>query len=383
MKAITVEPMKPRSARLEEVPDPDPRDGAVLVEAIAVGVCGTDVEMVGGQVRLGSAGQGAARARARVGSGAGSSNPGPARRACEGQNVVVGIIRPIPRPIPCPNCAVGQMDMCRNGQYTERGIERIDGYMSERWRIECRTGGKKVDRSLGLLGVLLEPTTIVMKALEQVRRRNRRSLVLGAAESALVTGAGANRAPRRDAPAGDARAQEVHVLDRVEWGPKPELVRALGATYHTGAASPRSGSSPTPSSSAPESASSSRTRNPGARSRRHRLPHRRGERRPHRRADRGQSRRLSGAQEQLVVGSVNANRRHWYRAGEALARAQSRVARGPALAPRAAGVLHEGPRAQAGRREGRGPVLGSVSGGIGARLRVVARSAALCHDPTA
>jgi threonine dehydrogenase-like Zn-dependent dehydrogenase len=27
---------------------------------------------------------------------------------------------------------------------------------------------------------------------------------------------------------------EVHVLDRVESGPKPELVRALGATYHTG-----------------------------------------------------------------------------------------------------------------------------------------------------
>ena len=26
----------------------------------------------------------------------------------------------------------------------------------------------------------------------------------------------------------------VHVLDRVESGPKPELARALGATYHSG-----------------------------------------------------------------------------------------------------------------------------------------------------
>ena len=26
--------------------------------------------------------------------------------------------------------------MCRNGQYTERGIKEIDGFMSERWRIE-------------------------------------------------------------------------------------------------------------------------------------------------------------------------------------------------------------------------------------------------------
>ena len=33
---------------------------------------------------------------------------------------------------------------------------------------------------------------------------------------------------------GKQRGLEVHVLDRVESGSKPELVRALGATYHTG-----------------------------------------------------------------------------------------------------------------------------------------------------
>jgi D-arabinose 1-dehydrogenase-like Zn-dependent alcohol dehydrogenase len=46
MKAITVEPLKPASARWEEVPEPDIREGSVLVEAVAVGVCGTDVEIV-------------------------------------------------------------------------------------------------------------------------------------------------------------------------------------------------------------------------------------------------------------------------------------------------------------------------------------------------
>ena len=50
MKAITVEPIKPGSARLEDVPEPDPRDGSVLVEAVAVGVCGTDVEDRGGRI---------------------------------------------------------------------------------------------------------------------------------------------------------------------------------------------------------------------------------------------------------------------------------------------------------------------------------------------
>ena len=42
MKAITVEPNTAGSARLEEIPEPAERDGSVLVEAIAVGVCGTD-----------------------------------------------------------------------------------------------------------------------------------------------------------------------------------------------------------------------------------------------------------------------------------------------------------------------------------------------------
>ena len=49
MKAITVEPHKPETARLEDIPEPDVRDGSVLVEAIAVGVCGTDVEIVEGK----------------------------------------------------------------------------------------------------------------------------------------------------------------------------------------------------------------------------------------------------------------------------------------------------------------------------------------------
>ena len=49
MKAITVEPHKPETARLEDIAEPDARGGSVLVEAIAVGVCGTDVEIVEGK----------------------------------------------------------------------------------------------------------------------------------------------------------------------------------------------------------------------------------------------------------------------------------------------------------------------------------------------
>ena len=42
MRALTVEPLAAGSARLEDVPEPDPTEGDVLVEAVAVGVDGTD-----------------------------------------------------------------------------------------------------------------------------------------------------------------------------------------------------------------------------------------------------------------------------------------------------------------------------------------------------
>ena len=130
MKAITVEPGTPGSARLEDVPEPDLRNGAVLVEAIAVGVCGTDVEIVEG--RYGWAPTGDRRLVLGHESLGRVLDPGPS--GLKKGDLVVGIVRR-PDPVPCPNCAVGEWDMCRNGQYTERGIKQVNGFMSERWRM--------------------------------------------------------------------------------------------------------------------------------------------------------------------------------------------------------------------------------------------------------
>jgi threonine dehydrogenase-like Zn-dependent dehydrogenase len=57
MKAITVEPRKAGTACLEDVPEPDVHTGSVLVEAIAVGVCGTDVEIAQGKYGWGPPGK--------------------------------------------------------------------------------------------------------------------------------------------------------------------------------------------------------------------------------------------------------------------------------------------------------------------------------------
>jgi glucose 1-dehydrogenase len=70
----------------------------------------------------------------------------------------------------------------------------------------------------------------VTKAWEQVGAVGHRAF--WEPRTVLVTGAGP--IGLLAALIGKQRGLEVHVLDRVESGPKPELVRALGATYHTG-----------------------------------------------------------------------------------------------------------------------------------------------------
>ena len=191
---------------------------------MAVGVCGTDVEIAEG--KYGWAPPGHTRLVLGHESSGRVLDPGPS--SLKKGDLVVGIVRR-PDPVPCPACAVGEWDMCRNGEYTERGIKQIHGFMSERWRIEPEYA-IKVDPSLGILGVLLEPMTVIAKALEQVVFVGQRSF--WEAKTVLVTGAG----PIGLLAACGARlhGKTVHVLDRMEEGVKPQLVRDLGATYHSG-----------------------------------------------------------------------------------------------------------------------------------------------------
>jgi threonine dehydrogenase-like Zn-dependent dehydrogenase len=311
MKAITVEPHKPETARLENVPEPDVRAGSVLVEAIAVGVCGTDVEIVEG--KYGWAPPGKKRLVLGHESLGRVLDPGAAGGLKEG-DLVVGIVRR-PDPVPCPNCAVGEWDMCRNGLYTERGIKEIDGYMSERWRIEPEYA-MKIDPSLGLLGVLLEPTTVVTKAWEQVVAVGQRAF--WEPRTVLVTGAGP--IGLLAALVAKQHGLEVHVLDRVESGPKPELVHALGATYHSGSVAGVGfepdvivectgvGQLIADSIQAVAAGGIVCLTGVGSGGRTVGLPT----------ADVASNVVLRN---NVVVGSVNANKRHWYKAGQVLARA--------------------------------------------------------------
>lgn len=224
VRALTVDPSRPWSIAAGEVPDPDRRDCDVLVHGLAVGVCGTDAEIVTGsygwpppgrdRLILGHESLG----RVHAAPEGGSFTPG---------DLVVGVVRR-PDPVPCGACARGEFDMCRNGRYTERGIKELDGYASEVWCVEADYA-VKIDTGLEHVGVLVEPTSVVAKAWEQIELVGSRSWF--EPRTVLVTGAGP--IGLLAALLGSQRGLDVHVLDLVTGGPKPAAVAALGATYHS------------------------------------------------------------------------------------------------------------------------------------------------------
>lgn len=224
MKAIAIIPGRPDSAGVIDILEPPAADGSILVRTKLIGVCGTDVEiaedgygtpppgeefLVLGHESLGEV------LDAPAGSG---FSPG---------DLVAGVVRR-PDPVPCGACAADEWDMCRNGRFVERGIKDKHGYGSERFRLDPRFA-IRLDPDLGDLGVLVEPTSVVAKAWEHAERIGGRAWF--EPKVALVTGAG---------PIGllaallaRQRGLETHVVDLVASGPKPQLVADLGAHYHS------------------------------------------------------------------------------------------------------------------------------------------------------
>jgi glucose 1-dehydrogenase len=227
MLALTVTPGKSNSLDLENVGPPPVSDGAVLVRMLTLGICGTDLEIIRGDYGWSPPGSD----QLIIGhESLGIVEEAPAGCGFTRGDLVVGIVRR-PDPVPCAACAAGEWDMCRNGRYTERGIKERNGYGSELVRVEPEFL-VKIDSALGHLGVLTEPASVIAKAWEQTLRSVSRSFTWDP-HIVLVTGAG---------PVGLLAALlavqlglEVHVFDRIRVGPKPELVNALGAIYHTDA----------------------------------------------------------------------------------------------------------------------------------------------------
>ncbi len=229
----------PKSRELRIVAEAEPRietPTQARLRMLDVGVCGTDREicafeygtpppgrdhLVIGHESLGEV--------VEVGPGVARLRPG---------DLVVPMVR---RPCPhahCAACRGGRQDFCFTGDYRERGIKELPGFMSE-LVVEEEGYLKAVPRELRDVAVLVEPLTIAEKALIQLWRLQerlpwscphkpgkdhghcRRAVALGAGPVGLL-GAMALR----------LADFETHVYSR-EPAPneKSALAEAIGASY--------------------------------------------------------------------------------------------------------------------------------------------------------
>ena len=225
MQAITIIPGQPNSASLSQVPDPQPAEGSLLVRARQLGICGTDFELLAGNY-----GWAPEKSQHLIlgHESLGEVEQAPPHSGFANGDFVIGMVRR-PDPEPCMACAVGEWDMCRNGRYTERGIKEKHGFGSELWRIEPEYA-IKVEPDLRDVAILVEPASVLAKAWEHIEHIGKRAL--WRPQTLLVTGAGP--IGLLAALMGRLRGLSVSVLDQVTSGPKPRLVESLGAHYYSG-----------------------------------------------------------------------------------------------------------------------------------------------------
>ena len=225
MKAIVVTPRKENPLRIinQDAPEPSPRE--VLLEVRRVGVCGTDRDIIAGS--YGEApedstylvlGHESLSRVAKLGS--------KVRGFKKGDLVVPTVRRNCPEN--CLNCRKGESDMCLTGHYKEHGIKGLNGFARE-LAVTDADFMVKLPESLSNVGVLLEPLTVVEKAMTQtfliqqsrMRWEPRKALVLGAGPVGLLATALLR-----------LKDLEVHtVATRPKESLKARLVEQTGASY--------------------------------------------------------------------------------------------------------------------------------------------------------
>ncbi|BDG02343.1 glucose 1-dehydrogenase [Anaeromyxobacter oryzae] len=237
MRAVAVYPQS-REVRIIDHPEPRLAQGSdVLARVLEVGICGTDREIA--RFEYGAPPPGDDHLVLGHESLTEVVEVGPEVRGLAPGDLAVPMVR---RPCPvatCTPCRHGRADFCFTGEYEERGINRLHGYMTERIVDDARWF-VRVPRTLRQLGVLVEPLTVaekgIIQALETLRRfpwfapeavqrreHGVKAVVIGAGAVGLL-GAMALR----------ARGFEVWLWSlEPEGGPQASLVESFGARYRS------------------------------------------------------------------------------------------------------------------------------------------------------
>ena len=165
MKAVAIVPGT-AGARIVERPEPSVStpDG-VKIRIIRVGICGTDREELSG----GRAQAPEGRTELVIGHemfGQVVSVGAAVTRVAVGDYAVFTVRRGCGA---CASCAMGRSDMCQTGKYLERGIKGLDGYQAE-FVVDQEQYVVRVPPALESVGVLMEPLSIVEKAIDEMLR---------------------------------------------------------------------------------------------------------------------------------------------------------------------------------------------------------------------
>ena len=221
----------PDRKSLEVIDDfPEPRIGSpteVKLRVLNVGVCGTDREIASFQYGF----------------------PPPAGsdflvlgHECLGEIVEIGpevtdlrlgdlVIPMVRRPCEHPECVAcraGRQDFCYTGDYRERGIKQMHGFLTEMIVDDARYMNP-VPRAIRDVAVLVEPLTIAEKGLIQTLEIQAR-LPWGGVHNAIVLGAGPVGLLGAMALRRAGFAVTVYSRNR-EPNPSADIVKAIGAKY--------------------------------------------------------------------------------------------------------------------------------------------------------
>lgn len=165
MKAVAV---FPDDRRFDVIDHPEPSIASpteVKMRMLDVGICGTDKEIVSFQ--YGTPPDGSKYLVIGHESLAQVIDVGPkVTNVKPGDLAVATVRRPCDVPT-CIACRAGRQDFCYTGLYTERGIMRRHGYMTE-LVVEDAQYLNPVPRTLRDVAVLVEPLTIAEKAVAQL-----------------------------------------------------------------------------------------------------------------------------------------------------------------------------------------------------------------------
>jgi threonine dehydrogenase-like Zn-dependent dehydrogenase len=233
MKAVAVFPGA-RSVRLIDVPEPRLRKATdVKLRMLEVGVCGTDREIASFQ--YGAPPPGSDFLILGHESLAEVVETGKKVRALKRGDLVVTTVRRPCAGTRCRPCRAGRPDFCLTGEFTERGIKKEHGYMTE-YVVDDERWMSRVPATLRSVGVLVEPLTIAEKALGEVWQIQNRLPWMPAGEKvssrfkAVVLGAGP--VGLLGAMALVAKGFRTFVYSREPLtSPNAEAARAVGAAY--------------------------------------------------------------------------------------------------------------------------------------------------------